>query len=87
MDQPAPIYGRAREASALQPLHAGWIKDALKLGTERQAVEAFAVWGGVPRYRELVERYGADLDRAVAELALDPIGVLHNDAVPLTMRF
>ena len=86
LDQSAPLYGRAREAFALRPLDAGWIKDALKLPTDRQAVEAYAVWGGVPRYWELAEHYGPDLDRAVAELALDPSGILHNEPDRLLME-
>ncbi len=86
LDQSAPLYGRAREAFSLRPLEAGWIQRALNLPTERQAVEAYTVWGGVPRYWELAERFGPDLDHAVAELALDPGGVLHNEPERLLLE-
>ncbi len=79
LDQSAPLYGRAREAFALRALDAGWIQGALGLESARQAVEAYAVWGGVPRYWELAESYGPDLDHSVDELALDPSGILHNE--------
>ena len=54
LDAKAPLYGRAQEILKIEPLHPHWLKQALHLRTAREVVEHFAVWGGVPRYWELV---------------------------------
>ncbi|MDO8835028.1 MAG: ATP-binding protein, partial [Vicinamibacterales bacterium] len=79
LDASAPLYGRALEALPLQPLPAGWIGRALGLEQAADAVRAYAVWGGIPRYWELAEPYHASLDQAVERLVLDPIGPLHRE--------
>ncbi len=78
LDATAPLYGRAREILRLQPLEIEWIRPALGLRSAVAAVESFAVWGGVPRYWELA---AGDRDplAAAARLALDPLGVLHQE--------
>ena len=50
LDGSAPLYGRAVEAFALSPLPAGWIGEALGLADPADALQAYAVWGGIPRY-------------------------------------
>jgi len=81
LDKAAPLYGRAVEILKIKPLNAGWIRRGLTLkGVE--AVEAFSVWGGVPRYWELATQFGA-LEEAVSELILDPNGVLHEEPMRL----
>lgn len=80
----APLYGRAREILKLSPLKAGWIMDALGLSAE-QAVDAYAVWGGIPRYWELASEYER-LDVAWRELALDRHGVLHEEPQRLLLE-
>jgi AAA+ ATPase superfamily predicted ATPase len=77
-DRTAPLFGRAREILKIAPLRAGWIKRALRLREDGRAVEAFAVWGGVPRYWELAAAE-LDLQRAVEALVLSPLGVLHDE--------
>lgn len=77
LDASAPLYGRAVEILRLQPLLAGYLRDALDLEKERDVVETYAVWGGTPRYWELAEDFGPDLDSAVDRLALDPLSPLH----------
>ena len=42
-------------------------------------VSAYALWGGMPRYWELAEPFGTDLDTAVDSLVLDPSGPLHGE--------
>lgn len=79
LDAAAPLYGRALEALLLQPLPAGWIGRALGLSQATQMVQAYAVWGGIPRYWELAAPFGDDLDRAVTQLVLDPLGPLHRE--------
>lgn len=78
LDAAAPLYGRAREIIHVKPLRAGWINRALKVKTAPDALEAYAVWGGVPRYWELAAEY-EDTWSAVHELVLDPMGVLHDE--------
>jgi AAA+ ATPase superfamily predicted ATPase len=78
LDRTAPLFGRAQEILRIDPLEAGWIREGLRLSDDRAAVRAYAVWGGVPRYWELAADYG-DLRRAVRELALSPLGALHDE--------
>ena len=73
----APLYGRASQVLAIRPLAPFWIQQALEVhGTE--AIEQYAVWGGVPRYWELA-RDCTGLQAAVEELVLDKYGVLHSE--------
>ena len=78
LDRTAPLYGRALEILRIEPLAAGWIRAALELPDAVQAVESFAVWGGVPRYWELAVEY-AGLESAVRSLVLSPLGVLYEE--------
>ena len=75
----APLYGRAVEAFAVQPLRPGCLGDAFPDSTPREQVSLYALWGGTPRYWELAERFGTDLDAAVDTLVLDPTGPLHDE--------
>jgi AAA+ ATPase superfamily predicted ATPase len=78
LDGTAPLFGRAREILRVGPLPAGWIREGLSLRSAMAATEAFAVWGGVPRYWELAaEQRG--LSRAMEHLVLSPLGVLHDE--------
>ena len=73
----APLYGRAREAFALRPLKPGYLADPFP-GADPQHLPAFhALWGGMPRYWELAEPFGLDIEGAVDRLVLDPAGPLH----------
>lgn len=83
LDRTAPLYGRAREILKVRPLAAGWIREGLKLAGA-QAVAAYAVWGGVPRYWELARDYQS-LEAAVAALVLDRNGVLHEEPLRLLL--
>ncbi len=78
LDASAPLYGRAREIIALGPLGAGWIGKALGYEDPVRSVEDHAVWGGVPRYLELAAGHRTR-SRAIADLVLDPLGVLHRE--------
>jgi uncharacterized protein len=78
LDRTAPLFGRAAEILKISPLEAGWILRALGLGDPAQAVEAYAVWGGTPRYWELAADH-PDLATAVRSLVLSPLGVLHEE--------
>lgn len=78
LDRTAPLFGRAREILKIAPLRAGWIQSALRLRDPAEAVEAYAVWGGVPRYWELAGDH-PDLATAVRSLILSPLGVLYEE--------
>jgi len=78
LDGAAPLFGRAREILRVQPLPAGWIRRGLALRSAVAAIEAFAVWGGVPRYWELAASQRG-LSRAMEQLVFSPLGVLHDE--------
>jgi AAA+ ATPase superfamily predicted ATPase len=78
LDRSAPLFGRAREILEIAPLPAGWIKRALGVSDDVRAVEAYALWGGVPRYWELAARFDGPL-AAFEALVLSPLGVLHDE--------
>ena len=83
LDADSPIYGRADEKMKLQPIAFPFIRDALGLKSDYEAVRAYAVWGGVPRYWVAAERYGSDLDEALDDQVLNPLGVFHDE--PMTI--
>jgi AAA+ ATPase superfamily predicted ATPase len=78
LDRTAPLFGRAREILKIAPLRAGWIQRALPLEDHAQAIEAYSVWGGIPRYWELAGDH-PDLATAVRSLVLSPLGVLYEE--------
>ena len=79
LDADSPLYGRVDEKIKLLPIDIRFIKEAFRLETAIDAVKAYSVWGGVPRYWVAAERFGADIDRAIDELALDPLGIFHEE--------
>jgi uncharacterized protein len=83
LDRTAPLYGRAREILRIEPLNAGWVPEALGLHDDA-AIEAFALWGGVPRYWELAQPLGGGL-AAARDLILDRKGVLHEEPARLLL--
>lgn len=78
LDASAPLYGRAREILAVKPLGAAWIRQALPFSQAFELLQAYSVWGGIPRYWELAADYSSTSE-AVKDLVLDPLGVLHNE--------
>lgn len=77
LDRSSPLFGRADLAIELQPLPAAYIDRALGTSDPVRSTLAWSAWGGVPRYWELALPFGADTDRAVDSLVLDPGGPLH----------
>lgn len=74
LDGREPLYGRAQEIIKLQPIPAGYIGDALDCNA-KQAVEEYAIWGGVPRYWELRNEF-PNMRTAIERLLLHPQGIL-----------
>ena len=83
LDGSAPLYGRAAEIIKIRPLEPGWIKEALPLNSIK-AIEAYSVWGGVPRYWELAKTY-RNQEKACKELVLDRDGILHSEPMRLLL--
>lgn len=79
LDAAAPLYGRAAEAFPVGPLPPGHLAEAFPPGRPRDLVTAYALWGGIPRYWELAEPFGNDIETAVDTLVLDPTGPLHGE--------
>ena len=83
LDADEPLYGRADEKMRLDPISPRFMGEALGLDDPVAVLMAYSVWGGVPRYWVAAERYGKDLDAAVDEQVLDPLGLFHDE--PMTL--
>ena len=81
LDSTAPLYGRADEIMRLAPIRLPYIQEALNLGATN-AIEEYAVWGGVPRYWELREDR-CSLDDALWHNVLSANGALYEEPVKL----
>jgi AAA+ ATPase superfamily predicted ATPase len=80
LDPNAPLYGRARELLPLAPLSPSWIPRAFPGMSSRQAIETYAVWGGIPRYWELAEGLRtSNLEEQLDRLVLEPTSPLHRE--------
>jgi hypothetical protein len=83
LDRSAPLYGRAQEILAIGALPAGWLVPALNVDPA-EAVRAYAVWGGVPRYWELAAAYPTRAS-AIEDLVWNRLGVLHEEPARLLL--
>ncbi len=83
LDESAPLYGRADELIKLGPIFPGYMQDALRMKTAREVVESYSVWGGIPKYWELVERNEGDFFEKIEKIALDPMGALSEEPTRL----
>lgn len=79
LDRDAPLFGRAHEILEIRPLAPTLIPSALGASSAMEAVEAYAAWGGVPRYWELAASASGAIERRVDRLVLDPLGPLHRE--------
>ena len=84
LDRTAPLFGRASEILKIGPLPPGCICRAFHLRGGVPAVEAYAVWGAVPRYWELAADH-PNLFVAIQCLALSPLGILHEEPKSLLL--
>ena len=80
LDSTAPLYGRADEIMRLTPIRLPYIQEALNLNAN--AIEEYAVWGGVPRYWELRENR-ISLDDAMWHNILSVNGTLYEEPIKL----
>lgn len=72
----APLYGRAREILEIRPLNPRLLPEVFGPGG---TVEAYAAWGGVPRYWELAAGIAGSVESQIDRLVLDPLGPLHRE--------
>lgn len=81
LDRKEPLYGLADEIIKLTPIPVKYIGDALGCNAEN-AIEEYAIWGGIPRYWELRADY-KDRDAAIRNLLLDTKGFLSDEPIRL----
>lgn len=81
LDAQAPLYGRADVLMRLTPLRLPFISEALGLNPE-ESIREYAVWGGVPRYWELREKYSS-LHEALRDMVFSPTGILFDEPIKL----
>ena len=81
LDASSPLYGRADAILKIAPIKVPYIKEALGVSS-LDAVEEYAVWGGVPRYWELREGY-ANLREAIQSNMLSVNGTLYEESIKL----
>lgn len=81
LDSTAPLYGRADEIMRFAPIPLPYIQEALGLDATN-AIEEYAVWGGVPRYWELRENRNS-LDNALWHNIFSVNGILYEELVRL----
>lgn len=74
LNRQSPLYGLANEIIKMQPIAPQYI--GIAIGCDAmQAVQEYAIWGGVPRYWEIRMDY-PDMETAISKVLLDPQGVL-----------
>ena len=75
----APLHGRAHELFEVPPLDLSHVTEAVGRISDRDILEFYTAWGGVPRYWELAAEWRADTRGALDHLVLDPRGPLHRE--------
>jgi len=81
LDSTSPLYGRADVILKIAPIKLPYMQQALHL-SDIEAVEEYAVWGGVPRYWELREGDHSLLDSLKRNL-LSVNGTLYEEPLKL----
>ena len=76
LNEKSPLYQRCAWQPKLKQLRLPYIKEALHC-SDQQAVEEYAVWGGVPRYWELRADFDS-LEVAVRNLLVNNYGTLYD---------
>ena len=77
LDSASPLYGRSDVIMKLDPIPIKYLQEVLAVDSV-QAVEEYAVWGGVPRYWELREKESSLRD-AVEYNLFDVNGTLYDE--------
>lgn len=82
----APLFGRADELIKLGPIPINYMKEALGFSDPRKIIETYAIWGGIPRYWELLERTKGNLLDSIDKIILDPTAPLNDEPNRLLME-
>jgi hypothetical protein len=77
LDAKAPLYGRADQILKLAPINISYIAEYLKCNAI-QAIEEYAVWGGIPRYWELRQK-NKSLQEAIEYHIINSQGILYEE--------
>ncbi|OHE73262.1 MAG: hypothetical protein A2Y14_01465 [Verrucomicrobia bacterium GWF2_51_19] len=85
LSKSAPLYGRAQsilkiEALGFEHLH------FLNHPSATDCVKFYSAFGGIPRYWELAQGVGTNVEGKIDELILDPMGVLHMEGKQLLLE-
>jgi AAA+ ATPase superfamily predicted ATPase len=83
LDAASPLYGRADQILKLSPVQIPYLREAMACSAE-EAVEEYAVWGGVPRYWE-IRLQSSSLNQAIEYNLLNAQGVLFEEPYRLFM--
>jgi len=85
-----PLYGRATDRLPVLPFAPSVVQKVLDDNARgADLLSFFSVFGGIPRYYELVDRYGlwrARLGRVLSSLVLDRTGVLYSEGREILME-
>lgn len=81
LNEKSPLYQRCAWQPKLKQLRLPYIKEALHC-SDQEAVEEYAVWGGVPRYWELRADFSS-LEEAVRHLLVYNYGTLYDEPTRL----
>lgn len=79
LDASAPLYGRAQELIKLGPISVGYMGEALDLTSAVDIIKSYSIWGGIPRYWELVANCGLGFLENIDTIVLDPMGQLFDE--------
>jgi uncharacterized protein len=77
LDASSPLYGRASQILKLSPIPISYFSDVVNC-TAQEAIEEYAVWGGVPRYWE-IRLQSRSLREAIEYNILNPQGILFEE--------
>ena len=77
LDATSPLYGRADQILKLSPIPIKYLSEVVACSAQ-EAVEEYAVWGGVPRYWE-IRQQSHSLNEAIEYNLMSPQGVLFEE--------
>jgi len=77
LNSASPLFGRCDEILNIKPMTVGWYQEYFNTGAV-EAIEGYSIYGGVPRYWELLKDRGSIAD-SVKYHVLDPDGVLFRE--------
>lgn len=83
LDATSPLYGRADQILKLSPVQIPYLREAMACSAE-EAIEEYAVWGGVPRYWE-IRLQSSSLNQAIEYNLLNAQGLLFEEPYRLFM--